>query len=204
MDKINKRIENDLCEQTIDLLKDKNLTKEYKESKSVIKKIDKLEKILSKKLSIKDTIEEIILEIVPPGTKGVIKGLKFNKIIKTYINSLNLDKERFELEFEKQHKDNLMSEIPDWYIYDKKSKKIIIGMNQLDFWSGGHQSNRGNYYIIKNDINNENRKFLCVICNKIKFKNDKTKVYKLFETGFKNNTLCYIKGLKKIIDLFFD
>jgi hypothetical protein len=76
-------------------------------------------------------------------------------------------------------------------------------MNQLDLWSGGAQSNRGSKYIIENKHNTKNTKLLCVICNIIKFKNTRRKEYKLFETGFKNDTLCYIKNLNCIITSYF-
>lgn len=34
-----------------------------------------------------------------------------------------------------------------------KVKKIIIDMNQLDLWSGGHQINRGAKYLLDNKFN---------------------------------------------------
>jgi hypothetical protein len=37
----------------------------------------------------------------------------------------------------------MTTEIPDWYILEKSTGKVIIGMNQLDLWSGGQQINRG-------------------------------------------------------------
>ena len=52
-------------------------------------------------------------------------------------------------------------------------------------------------YLIDNKNNTGKSKLLCVICNKIKFVNNKKKVYKLFETGIHNNTLCYIKNLMR-------
>ena len=75
-------------------------------------------------------------------------------------------------------------------------------MNQLDFWSGGQQLNRGYKYLIDNKHNTENSKLLCVICNKLQF-NNKNKAYKLFEIGFSNNTLCYINNIKIIIQKYF-
>jgi hypothetical protein len=75
---------------------------------------------------------------------------------------------------------------------EKLTNKIIIGMNQLDLTSGGHQLNRGYKYLIDNKHNKENSKLLCVICNEIQFKSNKNKAYKLFEIGFENNTLCYL------------
>ncbi len=78
-------------------------------------------------------------------------------------------------------------------------------MNSLDLWNGGQQLNRGYKYLIDNKHNTDNSKLLCVICNHIQFK---TKTYnkktKLFEIGFKNNTLTYIKNIKEIINNFFN
>ncbi len=76
-------------------------------------------------------------------------------------------------------------------------------MNQLDLWNGGHQLNRGFKYLLNNKTNND-IKILCVVCNEITFKNNKTKTFKLFETGLKNNTLTYINNLRNIIFEFFD
>ena len=81
--------------------------------------------------------------------------------------------------------------------------KIIIGMNQLDLWGGGQQLKRGSKYIENNKHNNENSKLLCVICNEIQFKSKKNKAYKLFETGFRKDTLCYLNNLQNIITSYF-
>ena len=110
---------------------------------------------------------------------------------------------RFEICFEKKCEYHLTSEIPDWYILEKSSNKIIIGMNQLDLWGGGHQLNRGSKYLENNEHNTEHSKLLCVICNEIEFKSEKNKAFKLFQTGFKNNTLCYINNLHQIITSYF-
>lgn len=88
-----------------------------------------------------------------------------------------------------------MTEIPDFYILNKTNNKLIIGMNQLDLWNGGHQINRGYKYIIDNKFNTKKIKLLCIICNEIHFSNTKNKVYKLFDVGFSNNTLCYLNNI---------
>ena len=59
----------------------------------------------------------------------------------------------------------------------------------------GRTTTRGSKYLINNKINTENSKLLCVVCNKIKFSSNKNKTFKLFEIGFANNTLCYLKNL---------
>ena len=171
IDEINNRIKNEKCNNTIDELKDTNLINEYLKCNSVKNNILILKKSISKYIDdeniIQKIIEDYIPNLIPPGTKGVIKGNKFNNIVKKYIMNLNLDLDRFEIDFEKKCKNNITSEIPDWYIIEKSSNKIIIGMNQLDLWGGGHQLNRGSKYIENNKHNNENSKLLCVICNDI-------------------------------------
>jgi hypothetical protein len=149
-------------------------------------------------------IQEYLLQLIPAGTKGVIRGNKFNKIVKQFITQLSLDTDRFEICFEQQCEGHFTSEIPDWYILEKSTNKIIIGMNQLDLWGGGQQLNRGAKYIENNKHNHEISKLLCVVCKQIQFKSTKNKAYKLFETGFQNNTLCYLNNLQNILNSYFD
>jgi hypothetical protein len=207
MDYINDRIDKEICEDTINKLTGSSLLTEYKECKSVQNNIKKLCLILSKH-HIKSTIQELILndyllELIPAGTKGVIRGNKFNSIIKNTILNLKLDIERFDICFEKQCKSNITSEIPDWYILEKMTGRLIIGMNQLDLWGGGQQLNRGSKYVVDQHTT-EKSKLVCVVCNRIKFTSTKTKAYKLFEIGYANNTLCYVKNLGSIIDKYFN
>ena len=202
---INDRIKKEICYNTINKLTDISLFSDYKKCKSVKNKISSLELILDKhKIQNKDLIiNDYLLELVPAGTKGVIRGNKFNNIVKNKINNINLDKQRFKICFEEKCKSYLTDEIPDWYILDNNSNKILIGMNQIDIWSGGHQINRGNKYLIDNKHNTEKSKLLCVICNDITFINNKRKIYNLFETGYTNNTLCYLNNIETIINEYF-
>lgn len=206
INEINTRINNEICYNTITDLRDDKLICEYMGSKSVKNEIKKLEYILDKYISneIKEKIiEDYLLELIPAGTKGVIRGNKFNNIVKLKLLELNLNSDRYELCFEKKCELYLTSEIPDWYILDKLSNKILIGMNQLDIWNGGQQLNRGFKYIENNKHNNENSKLLCVVCNKIQFRTNKNKAFKLFKIGFENNTLCYLNNLINIIKSYF-
>jgi hypothetical protein len=205
---INSRIINEISYDTIEKLKDNNLINEYKECKSVQNSIEKLTDILEKHKiddkTKKSILSDYLIELIPPGTKGVIRGNKFNSIVKKTIDDMKLDTDRFEVCFEKQCSECITSEIPDWYILEKSTKKVIIGMNQLDLWQGGQQSNRGSKYLIDNKINTQNSKLLCVICNEIKFNSNKNKAFKLFEVGFKNDTLCYINNIENLINKFFN
>lgn len=206
MDIINERIIHEVCHNTIEELTDEKLMYKYKEAKSVKNEIKILENILGCYVdeNIKNNIiNDYLIKLVPAGTKGNIRGLKFNDIVKNIILEINLDSSQFEIMFEKKCGKYKISEIPDWYILEHKTEKIIIGMNQVDLWSGGHQRNRGDKYI-NDSNNNDKKKLLCVICNLIQFKNKKNKTYNLFEAGFRNNTLCYIKNLKNIILSYFN
>ena len=207
MEEINERISNEFSNNIFLEISDNNLIDDYIKTKSVKKEIEKLENILNKYINdntIKNNIiNDYLLELIPPGTKGLIRGNKFNNIIFNYILNLNLDKKRFIISFKKKCDYFITDEIPDLYIYDLYNNKIIIGMNQLDLWNGGQQINRGYKYILNNNYDNINNKLLCIVCNKIILKSKNNKIYKLFEIGFKNNTLCYINNLKFIILSFF-
>ncbi len=115
---------------------------------------------------------------------------------------MNLSNIKFKIGFEEKCPIFETTEIPDWYILEKSTNKFIIGMNQLDLWSGGQQLNRGYKYIVNSLCDNKTCKLICVICNEIQF-TTKNKAYKLFEIGYKNDTLCHLKNLDKIINSFF-
>jgi hypothetical protein len=204
---INNRIEAEICHETIEKLKDINMMEEYKKCQSVINQIDKLDKVLDKHNINFDSRSKIIndymLELVPPGTKGVLRGNKFNTIVREKISKMDLDTSRFEISFEKHCPGYQTTEIPDWYILERKTNKVLIGMNQLDLIGGGQQMNRGSKYLIDNKNNTEKSKLLCVICNFIRFTSKKNKAFHLFDIGFRNNTLCYLNNLNQIILNYF-
>ena len=203
---INERINNETCHDTLKQLSDEALLSEYKNSKSFKNAILKHEIILSRYLdnqSLQKLLKDpdYINRLIPSGTKGVIKGNTFNRIVKEYLLNLGLDPERFKLTFEEES-NFFNQEKPDWYILEKTTQRIVIGMNQLDLWSGGHQSNRGSKYL-DDKYCTENLKLVCVVANHIQFVSSKNKKYKIFEKGFPNNTLCYLKNLSNIIHAFF-
>lgn len=204
---INTRIEKEFCNETAMEITDYKLLDKYKECPSVIKSITKLDNILSKYVDEDNKhkiLKEYVLELIPAGTKGVIRGNKFNKIVEKKIKGFDLDKQKFVVSFEKKCEKHMTNEIPDWYILEKSTNKIIIGMNQLDLWGGGQQINRGSKYIINSQDNNEKTKLLCVVCNKIQLKSNKNKIFNLFKVGFENNTLCYLNNLQNIIYSYFN
>lgn len=204
---INEKIMKYVDDDIINSLNDDNMMIYYKNSASVKKKINILKNILEKNtidVEIRNNIiHDYMREIIPAGTKGKLKGTRFNLIVRDIIISLHLDENRFTIRFEKQCKHLTTSEIPDWFIYDKTTNKTLIGMNQLDFWSGGQQLNRGTKYLINNPINTEKSRMMCVICNKIILKSENKK-FILFNIGFSNHTLCYPRQLHKAIKKYFN
>jgi hypothetical protein len=175
---INNRIKDEICYETINKLKDDKLLEEYKKCASVNNQMNILINVLEKYKIDDDKqkliINDYILELIPAGTKGNVRGNMFNNIVKTTIENMNLDKNKFEVCFEKECDSCITAEKPDWYIKSKDSKstnKVIIGMNQLSLWGGGAQSNRGDKYLIDNKYNTDTSKLVCVVCNEIQFNN---------------------------------
>lgn len=207
IESINKRIGTEYCYETWNKLSDSSLFERYMESKSVKKNLGKLSSVIERHIHDKDIIEKILCEytqeLIPAGTKGVIKGHTFNRIIKEFLENMDIDKMKFDVVFEAPCDKSMSSEIPDWMITCKKTNRKIIGMNQIDLWSGGHQINRGYKYIVDYPHNNEDFKLLCVVCKDVVIKNSRNKVYDIFDCGFRNNTICYIGGLDGIIKSFF-
>jgi hypothetical protein len=205
---INSRIRKEISDNVINSLRDENLMKEYSKSESVKKKIDELDVVLEKNNieyeKRQQIIKDYIPNLIPAGLKGSVKGRKFNRIVMNHINGMGLDSERFTVRFEEKCDICPTDEKPDWYIMENETGKVIIGMNQLDLWGGGQQFNRGFKYLKDNKINTDKSRLLCVVCNSVTFNSDKNKTYEMFKIGFTNNTLCYIRGMRKIITSFFE
>ena len=85
IDEINRIIKESVCYETIRELSDAKLLPYYKECLSVKKEIIKLEDVLKKYIddaTKQKIIDEYLLELIPAGTKGVIRGNRFNNIVK--------------------------------------------------------------------------------------------------------------------------
>jgi hypothetical protein len=205
---INARIQAELCEETVQALSDASMADEYAASASVRKALAVLGRILAHNGVDADRIERIKADyaahIVPPVTKGVLRGNKFNRLVQNRVDEMKLDAARFEVQFEKMAAAHPTEERPDWFIVDKITKKILIGMNQIDLWGGGQQLNRGTKYLIGNVAHNTaNCRLMCVVCRPVVVRSEKNKAFKLFKTGFENGTLCYLGALHdRIIEYF--
>jgi hypothetical protein len=208
INRLNEEVKKQYCSETEKAISDESLLSVYKETDSVKRQSKLLKEILKEEDIETEKIDRIltkyILSLIPPGTKGVIRGNKFNKLVEKKIKSFELNLEDFEIKCEKSHPDFETSEIPDWYIYQKSTKKIMIGMNQLDLWSGGAQSNRGSKYVLDDSKHNtENMKFVSVICKDKVIASKQNKMFKIFQVGFAEKRLCYINGIEEIVKDFF-
>ncbi len=210
---INDRIVAEICFDTIKALSDESLMHIYRTTPCVKILVEKTLRSLERS-GVTDVaqrnliVENLMIDnphIIPAGVKGAIRGNKFNKIVRDVILALGLDAAKFEIVFEKKCSLLETSEIPDWYIREIATTKIIIGMNQIDLWSGGQQTNRGDKYINNATINTPTSKLLCVVCNEVKIvRAGKVGPYKLFNKGFADDTLCYIKNIGPIVKKFFE
>ena len=104
---INARIKKEICYKTLEELTDVKLMCEYKDCNSVKNNIKKLSEVLKKYID-EEIIQEYLLQLIPAGTKGVIRGNKFNKIVKQYITKLELNTDRFDIYFEKNAKNIIL------------------------------------------------------------------------------------------------
>lgn len=182
-------------------LSDEELIEEYVKYPSVQKNTKILTDVLRQNNVTSRQIENIkkdyVKQLVPAGTKGVVRGNKFNNIVKEVIIR-SFTEDRYEVAFEKNC-EFLFSEIPDWYIKDKVTNKIVIGFNQLDLWSGGAQINRASKYIMDDNFHlkysGDNVKVLSVVCNKLTAINETSKSYKIMKYGVNSGRVCYVKQL---------
>ena len=88
---INERIKQEVCYETLEDLTDTKLC-EYKNCNSVKNEIKKLSDVLGKYMdeeTKQKIIQEYLLQLIPAGTKGVIRGNKFNNIVKHFITKLS-------------------------------------------------------------------------------------------------------------------
>lgn len=210
---INNFINKTYCKNTENALSDRSLVKHFRNTPSSKNKITLLKTHLKKlKFKIKDinriANNEFILNefCTPPGTKGAIRGNQFNTIVKNRILEIvdNFkNKNDFEVEFEKKVESS--PEIPDWYIKHKNTHKILIGMNQIDLWTGGQQTNRGSKYILNEDLHkNPDYKVISVVSKYIQLESYNNKAYNILKKGFEENRLCYLGNLENIIKKYFN
>jgi hypothetical protein len=202
VEQLNLFLKRQVCPEVLEQLSDQTLLPLFLASVSMKRKTNRIKEILSplQESEMKEIIlQKCLVEMIPPGTKGVIRGNMFNSIVKNKIKDLNLCPNRFSIGFEKNDLHIKFDEIPDWYILDKSTQRVLIGMNQLDLWAGGHQLNRASKYIQKSMDLPVDFKLVCVVCNPIQITSEKSKVTRILQRGISENILCFVKYLPSFI-----
>ena len=211
--KINKFIKNGYCPNISTKILNPNL-EEMLKYPSLKKVRSKIKRIITQNLcsDISDEkcdnlIEQMTKNFIPPGLKGVVLGNLFNKEIELLVKSITLQNKNLKCNFEKNLQEHKLSEIPDWYIIDTTNNKSLVGFNQLDLWTGGHQTNRASKYVKDDDFHVKykqyNIKIISVVCRKIEVKSCKNKVFTLFKTGIEKQRLFYPNHLQNYIEKYF-
>lgn len=205
-DEIEKFISDQYCSETEEALNDFSLMPDYLASESYKNEEKKLRNVLGGYLKNEVVINGIIKDysenLCKASMKSAIRGKKFNDIIQQKILSLKkeLKLNDYVVQFETKPSGIKISEKPDWYIQDHRTKKTIIGMNQISLDNGGHQTNRAAKYLYDN---HKEYKLVCVVCNKLTF-GGKSKMNEMILHGIQEKKLCYAPGIGQIIKSFFD
>jgi hypothetical protein len=187
-------------------LSDKNLLKEYITYDAFKKRYTSLQNVLKKHISnetdITNILNEYTPELIPPGLKGNVRGTQFNKHVERLLKDKFADNEVYDVVCEKYPPiENCLHEIPDWYVFDKRTSKYIVGYNQIDLWSGGEQSNRGFKYVVDDKLHNDVIiTVVSVICSKPRKLTDKSKIYHMFKVGIEKDRICFCKNLCSLIE----
>ena len=124
MEDINARIKQEVCYETLEELTDAKLMCEYKDCNSVKNEIKKLSDILEKYIDEETKhkiIQEYLLQLIPAGTKGVIRGNKFNKLVKQEI--FKISHEDYPVIYKKKLGKNILN--------NRKFIKIINFRNKI-------------------------------------------------------------------------
>jgi hypothetical protein len=187
-------------------LTDSTLFPLYLQQKSVVQRVDSFVQLLKRHHVADNVIQDITVDymsqIIPPGVKAVVRGARFEEIVRSEIEELKLDPEVYEVRFEKDiHAWQDSDEKPDFIIRHRMSDRMLMGMVQMDLWSGGHQINRGYKYVFH--PYSTQRKMLSVVCHRPNLKMPVSKVSRMFAHGLGHKTLCYPKGLRAAIQAFF-
>lgn len=188
----------------------KHLDKKVYSSPSVIATIEKLELILDKykvpPTKSQKILDEIIPYAIPNGVKACVRGNQFNRIVEKIIKSKI--RRHKHIIFTKEVKHDLLHEKLDWMLYNSKSKKTLIGFNQIDLWSGGHQLNRGSKYVLDQNMHSRlskrRIKLVNVIAASPKSLTCNSKAYKILSTGILRNRICTLNRLKAMVSSFIE
>lgn len=178
----------------------------YKETQSVKQRSNDIKMILMSHgisfLKSSIIVKQLFPYIVPAGVKSKIKGDVFNRLVKDKLEYITKRSpiHRLQVYFETPCVE--CQEIPDWYIEDTTRKRLYIGYNQIDMWSGGHQVNRCGKYVMDDTLHRrlgrKGIRMICVVAKDIPL-HAHTKVACMLRKGVSTKRLCHISDLEKTL-----
>lgn len=129
---INKKIEETYDKDLYERLSDKSLLNLFQSQKSTHNKMKQLRNIcvnyIHNEKIIENIINDFLLNLIPAGTKGVVRGIQFNKLIKEKILSFYSNNKNLEIYFEKPDEIINTDEIPDFLIINRNNNKKILDL----------------------------------------------------------------------------
>lgn len=178
-------------------------------SKMYNKQKTTLDNIISDTLRISNTkqsvlVEKLMTHFVSHGIKSSLRGIQFNKEVAKIIKPLVMRKRHIVFTLEPTHK--LLFEKPDWMLYNINTRSTIVGYNQIDLWSGGHQINRGAKYILDKalhaKLSRHKVKLVAVVAGGPSSLKEDTKKYNIINTGIEKNRLFTPSTIQALIRKF--
>ena len=149
-------------------------------------------------------LKELSVFMVPVGRIASTRGYMFNKLVESIIKKELGKHSHIDILIEFKHP--LLHERLDWMIKNTKTKKVLLGFNQIDLWSGGHQVNRGSKYILDENIHKtlskRRIKLVNVVLDAPKRLTKGSKVYDIVNKGVTRNRLVNLTLLKALLAEF--
>lgn len=182
---------------------DLNSSKKYKDRMATI------ESIISETVNISTNrrqmlVSKLMKHFVPHGIKSSLHGIQFNKEVSKRITPIVKRKPHIIFSLEPTHK--LLFEKPDWMLYNTRTRSTLVGYNQIDLWTGGHQINRGAKYILDKalhaKLSRHKVKLVAIVAGPPATLTPGTKKYDIINTGIEKRRLFTPSTLPSLIREF--
>ncbi len=206
---VNDRLRDDVCRDTLAAISDETLSPIFEQSPEVKKLLRGIDDVLFTAdihARVHDSIYARIRPLlIPEAVKTATRVRVFHDIVTAHIVDLALSPDRFDVAFNTRCPLPAVDHVPDWYIFEKATHKLLVGINQLNL-SGCR--GRAAMYIDSdfdfgsNGVVSGDVKYLCVLGNHERV-SAKGRIHDLFVAGFTNNTVCFVKQLRDVIRAYF-
>lgn len=203
---VNDRLRDDVCRDTLAAISDETLSPLFEQSpdiKKLLRGIDDVLFVADIHASVHANIYNRIRPLlIPEAVKTATRIRVFYEIVETAITAIGLSSDRFDVAFNTRCPLPAVDHVPDWYILEKATNKLLVGMNQLNLSGRSNHTRRATAYIESGADDNSNLKYLCVLGNHERAL-VKGPTHALFVAGFKHTTICFVKQLRDVITAYF-